>query len=429
MENNINVLLQTLGKTNLTTKHGSPLSLVVADPIIGTGDEFERVTDDVAAVLGKELAFYREDILGRVKSISLDVTKQVNAKKENLLPEIPELVTVTIPKFIDTLIDRNTHIESPKGFLPENDIYIPLPADTGKYDTLDGDMILKTQSDEFSSRITTSEVERIWNTYIASPGTANRDISGLLTLTGRNSKTVNDVFMVYILLVNIGENTPPGTTGDLNSFRSVINIYKRLVFGAIRELVAQYRGCVNRKMVVMTYGRSCTFLNKNVLDSYYKENLELDALLSAAHSKEKHIQTIDQFKDAHSVLLDKWAKVSLNARNEAKSKSVAFYKNVYFSTFSKIVSTSDLPYMKHTPQEAFAAFREHLSKLSPLEIMNPTQVVESVFVDVLFGNTNVKKFLGYVRLYGTDNDMSTSIELATMEMIGDYLLTQIEAVE
>ncbi len=427
MNKQLEAILNSGMKNGFAIKPNTALSRIDISGVIGTGDSFNEVTENISLVLEKEIKFYRNVLVPSVASIVKDIKIQIDKRKLDLMVKTPDLAVLRTPAFVETLLDYNKIVFPDNiGYLSDNGIRLPLPKNIFDYLSLPGvdeNAKLKTYLRSF----TKDRLDTIWEKYILNMNKQNVNISTLLNHRVATAETVEDIFIVYIILNSLSTITPDESIGSLDAYRDTVVTYRFLVAKAITERVNHCNTLVNSGVLVSNSRINIVVVGDS-LDKFYEKNGEVDAIYGLFVSGKTNLRTIEDIIRLQTELTSEWTKSYNLSLGKIKANSSSIYTAIYFSALGKVIEKDDSKYNPYTKEESYRRFKELLEGLNNIELHDVYNVVEKAFLEIIFAKTNATEFFGYIRYYKQDSDLQTAITYATMEIVAEYICSQIEVV-
>ncbi len=428
MNKQYTALLASLGSTTLSIKPNTALSTISVVDVVGTGNSFNDAAEKISNLLQKEIMMYKNVMVPTIHNIVKNVEEAVSARNLELLVQTPDVAVVETPTFIDRLLEASQLFDpSINGYLSESGTRIPLVKDIYEYlkfENVEANAAFK----KFLRKYSKEQLETIWEKYITDMNKGNRNISSLLNYKAVKSDTVDDIFVVYTILTNLAIATPETAIGTLDGFRDAVVIFKMLVSKSIIERINVTNQKVNSGILVLINRdrNKDIVVFKDSLDKFYEKGGTIDTLYGLAISEKSELVTIDDISRLNVDLTNEWTSVYNASVVKIKANSVGVYKAIYASILTKVFDENDHRFNPYTNEETYKKFRTTMNELSYIELHDVFTVVEKVFLEILYANTNAKEFFGYVRYYAKDSDLETGVTLATMELAAGYIVSQIE---
>ena len=381
-----------------------------------TVSDAEDISNIIAGRVVTEVQGFRNILIPEIKEIVNTVNNAAERKKRELVVHAPDIVQYFVPAWFNTML-RDGVIEeySPNGYLPGTVVSFPKPK---LYSTFLKSDAWSKEVKEFIVRIPNVTFDRVWDLYLTDVTKNNDNILDLFNRKNITKESQYDILILLLLLLSLDGELPVGTIGTLSDVRSNIKSLRQSI---IDYLVKEDKSLSESKaMLLATNKKSNTIVVNNILYKDFLTKSNVDILYGAFYNG-MNVATIEQLISQSHELGKVWETVYKRINIEVKHASEIIYKSAYISVIDDTLKRkSQIEIQELTP-----VIRDLINGKDSDELSNVVLILEEIYGDVIYKDTNLKFFLKEVRRYGKGTDIETAVTYAVASMVATFLASQI----
>jgi hypothetical protein len=427
-------VVEAIGGNVIEVKPNTALSYCLDQAIAGNGDRLDEMANGIADVLTTEVLFIKNTILKDVENISKYIKEEVISRQNSRGELDVNVVPVSIPDFILETQDRNGFFINGEDTLP-NDVLVLPNADSinlEEYKTLGAGSIGIAASD-FMDTIPEKDLKRIWNDYLSYITFNNEKYLRLDVTKYQTEDTVNDMYVLYIFLSNLVTKIPDKVNAKLAfynaSIQSTLNFIKKKILNKVKRNEIE----ITNGLVVLGSNSDdkVIFVNKDNYDKYLRKEGSVDVILGAFVNGLTRV-TATTLEESKEKLLNAWSSFYTLHLSKIRSDEARVYRIVYENAIISYVNGLDediLDVINLEKETLFDDIRKTVKAFNVNDIHEVRKSTMTLFSDVVYKNTNLKKFITYVDGYKRmDKNLTTdrALTYALLEIITDYVSGMLE---
>jgi len=405
-------------------------SIFTVSQLPGGNADLEEIVAQVGIKLRNETSLFRMKInplLGEYVSAVTDEISRLRDTSEVTKYIIKEC---TIPSIAEEL---NSKVSSSlKGSISAVGISfsIPTPETIKDYFKPVGD--LKIPATEFLATLSVDVMIEFWNKFLTNISSDNTNYN---IFKSGSPVNITDLCLNILAITFLRENQPSYDTTDNTVYRKFMTETLEELKGFLAFAITVYKGEIDVKKVISAIpDRYTVYVNPAVYDEFLKlggkPETVLGFLLSEQKDSEKYIDTL---LNNAAILEGEWSRrynlcrlesIDLNIRNHK-----AIHKLYVNKFFNELLPKYLVDYVRLTPAESESKIDELLSGVDSATIVDVEKISRLIFGMVYFASTNYFAFteymLSYLKLF-KDNDLKKAASFAVLDIILDYLFTQVD---
>lgn len=367
-------------------------------------DDREVIIDASATMIANLLTLYKQTIFPSVRD-DIKFVKDFVEKKfaEEITPKVVILEKNIAPVFIDAY-DRNE--------LVFNNL-----TDVSNRVMFALDYQISGQNSKYSAYLSTvphGELKQVW-AVISKIVTGERSYGYLYSIPVANAMQI-----ALAIVDNLDVNEPlAGTMGTAADYRDTVTSLIGRLSTMVNSDIEQFSNMTDKGTVVYRkikeHGVTYIMTIASNLLSFYKSGGTIEAIYG-----ENNPVTIEELKQRIDINEKNWdkqlAKASMLRRTATYKTYIAAYDalmNTWTNTGKVIINRG--------------AVRSSYVSLSDIDISNVKKVVASFYGDYLYPESGFNRFSEYMEQYQRDTkaDISTLAAYASIEMVADYLISEV----
>jgi len=387
----------------------------ILEGVTPEGDTIDSVSDSISAVLIKEIGFYRNTVLPTIKDTFAQFEGRIKTAKAHAFGGGETIVVVGVPVSAEEDFSFTEEME----YMPHSDIHL---------NSKDGVTIREMLPDnKFLDNISNNKLAVVWDKYIARFGNDNSNIVKATSTSLLTVESVNDIFIIYYILKSMmSMDYVDGTASNLEDFRKNRDTYFNYIKRNIAKRIEMIKKSIRTGSIVCSVdaGRNTITIVEDLYKTYISSGGTPDALYGRIHS-EGSARTIDDIV-SNKAALTKTYKDRYSARMiKVNSNILQITNDGLLSMITVMVSV--LP--KDEVNDTYDVIKKYILDLSTAELATPIQIIEDIYADIIYKNSNLKEFLRLVRMYTERHSVKHAITLTISDMVATYLLTGVEVVK
>ncbi len=428
----IKMIVDNIGNKSVSVKYNTGLSLCLTDALIGHGPSLTEVSELISNVLLKEVKMFKNSILPNVSKLTKEIEDSITAKQVDMNEITPDLIKLTIPDFIHEVNERKLlDGVASNSRLPAVGLLIPMVENISEFLKVDkGSLGISTK--EFLDTIPEKDFKRIWNDYLGNLGFNNTSFLRLSIKEKITSETVNDPYVLFVLLNNLVDNIPSGVSATLGEYNSKIKSVLSLVKNVISNRLKMEEVYLNNNTILISSHENSILVNKTNYDAYVRKEGDVECILGASILRESNLSNDDlilngnKYKTTwnnHYVLQLSKTRSALSRIHRVTYSN--FFRNLLSEISDELIELNELTSVDNLIDDVI----DLINNLNTNEIYEVKSVVTRVYTDILYKNTNLKTFLNYMDGY-MKMDSSVTVDRALtftlLDLTVDYVSTMLE---
>ena len=427
--------LATAYPGELEVKYGTPLLMVSADD--GSMIDTEKVTSGLADLLSKEILYYKNESLPRLKRFVEAVTNTSNVRLHEKARSLPEVVLLQIPEFVMEENDMGKYVTQHSVPLPMISVVMPDTSEELLRNTfVAGNKSTKAVRDEFIGSVPMTTLIRVWNDYIMNMSTSNNKISDLGRVTTMTNSNKDDIYILKILLDNLVDEIPDGVVGTIAEYNNCIVALDIYVKNALNLLLTRYEKFTAESSVVCSVNeKSFTYADSEYTIILHNENTKIltsndvtmDSIVGAA-LKVGDVVNMDLIKEHKQSFMDYTASKLAIMRSQDDDDAYVMLKKIYVTEFTAALEDFDAPESTYVTDDLILkAVVDYIESLSIAELKSIQTVCYDIFSKIVYNKSNLGYFLARVNHYAPENHpMDVVLVLVIQDILVKYVATMIE---
>lgn len=416
----------------LTIKPNTPLSYCAYDIATGANTKMVEVSDKISNILTKEIIIFKDNVVPELATFIRTVENEAAERAAKEEGKKPSMVFFEVPEYVLEIaetykrINRETIYDSAL-ILPQFkesflDTYFISPRDT-----------VKRYREDFMSKVTGADIERIWNTYLTFIGAGNKSIYELANRDSWTEENINDVYVLEILLKNLEKTIPDDVRSSLYDYNMRIEGMLSYIQNEIeRRLKINERMAVSKIVIINTKAGETSsdiviLVHKDNLQAYLTNDGNINAILGAGVSGENlvNVETLINNKDN---FIKKWETVHFHLVVSVRTKMLPIYRAVYINAIRKFIN-KDKIFLKSKldDKDIIPTAIKIIEDAKGSELYDCKAVSRKLFSEVFYSDTNIGYFLERTTDYGKNGiEVDRAITYTIIDILVEYVGNMIE---
>jgi hypothetical protein len=380
-----------------------PNSLLHAYSISDEGGKDEIATK-IATVFGKEVSNYKNNILPDIKRLYKSIEENVKHAIEAGRTKTPDLIKLSIPDSIEDMISDEEITLKNVAWYVDNAPIIPVVENVHDF------LAPIADRHTFLRSIPEVELKNIWDRYVKDMN-ANASKIAELGLP----KSGKDLYVVYLILTLLYDNPVEGALGKLEDYNKVIANMTSWLGDKILRRRVNLESKLNAGAIIIASDKDYVVVHESLYMDYMDQGGDIEALFGIVYTDDKPVLLSDVEGRQEELILT-WKRVAKSQEMRANQEKEVYYRHAYYVNINSMKG----PDSELSP-EAIEEIREFYTGLSLMELENILPTLERVYGDILYRNTNLKRFLRVVRSNARTEDTKTAITIAVADLVGELI--------
>lgn len=387
-----------------------------------------QIAEKVATMVSNEISLIRNKFIPFSKEYieliekSLAETQSVSDLKQY------KIIEKKIPELLSKLMDNGKVTKLSDSIeLPVGNLSIPFPEAVSeiKLENSVEDKLLKS----ILNKYTEDELKEIWDRYLGNISGSNDNIS---RLSFRAVEDMDLVLVIYAMINSVKDTRPKGVRINESKYVEIMSYFNAYVVNALNNSAEKFMLFEKYDKLVIGYEGKELIVCEKVYDKYL-ENNPMEALLGMLYSgKAERGLTLEHVISEKDTYLESWNNAVKLDEVKTATREINRYKAVYsiaLTELMKEVPSDVAKYVEINESNAHELVNIFLNGSSEKVILDINNTAISIISEIVFTNTNMKRFISYMKNYSNANSKLKPEDAATMsgiDFIIDYYLEQID---
>lgn len=375
-------------------------------------DESE-VPEQIANVIIKEVSFYRNIVNPKIKETFTRLQNRLEGVKKEALSTGANIVAVGIPEKVEEDFSFNDD-----EYMEYSDINL---------NSLDADAIREIAGDnKYFDFISDAKLMSVWEKYFMVFSTDNTLIQSMFTLSSLTADNVDDIFISYYILKGMMGKDYVDGTGNIGEFRENRKKYFNMVKRMISTRIERLKSSIRKEVIVLKVETrtNTVVIVKDLYKPFVKAGGTPDMLYGLL-SAEKGLITVNDIIADKLELEEAYKKKARNNMAKVNSRITQNTSDGLLALITYMVK--ECP--KDEINEKYDAIAMYIKSVELSELASPITMIENIFSDIIYKNSNLKTFLRLFRVHSENSTVKLAVTLTISDMIATYLVNSIEVTE
>jgi len=412
----IDKITETTGDNKLEVKPNGMLSGITPE-----SSELIEKADVISNTVIENVKFYKERASRDIRNTFELVNNNIEHTKKELNKNNASILSMSIPKIIE---DEKLSFDLNLEYMSYADIRLE-----SKNEEEIRELLLVADT-KYTDTISDNKLLTVWDKYFVNFGTDNLEIAKAVHKSALTEETMYDVYVIYFILKAMVYKDYIGGTGNLDEYRDNLSKYFNYIKRNIAQRIEMVKKAINSNMLVININkeRKQVTIVEDLYTDYISSGGTVDALYGTLFKEGGSNELITEY-----ILGDKENLKNLYLKDSAATlaKSVtelnSFTHKALLAAITNMVNTSGIEGAEK--EEMFDTIKTYIDDLPLNRLGNPLEVIEDIYATIIYKGTNLKEFLGLVKMYTETTTLKHGITLAISDMVATFLINGIDVLK
>lgn len=433
MDDIIEIIAKELAAKNKIVTFNSGSIFESLSSAIATPEDLNAICKSISNKLVNEITLIKTKMIPFMGNVNLLIESKIKKYQPESEVVKYKIVEFDIPAIV-TELKKNKEIltKRPVRELSASVLSIPTPTENIKEYFVQQHPILNSLAQQVVCKYTEEELTQVWEKYLTNISKSNVNFNKLpfnLILS------MDDIVLLYLLVVNLKENKPAGVVSSDSVYKDVMeHLYLELLnlLAMAIDNVETYRRL--NKLVIDIKDKYTIVIDKKVLEEVANESYSPETILGMLvrgnlSASEMIYSNIVTNSDKYRA---EWNNLVKLDRMAIKQKESSMFSTLYILTlkdvFEKMIPRDLEEYVTYDLEAATEVLNEKLKTLPLSDLTNVSYMAREIVAHLVFPESNFHKFTDYMMEYSKLDDTLTPQEaagFAVIDILLDYLTGQI----
>ena len=289
-----------------------------------------------------------------------------------------------------------------------------------------------------AARYTDEDLLNIWEKFFYN---ISQDNAAVTDLSRNTQKYINDIVIVYALILNMIDNMPDTVTMDADAFKRVMYAYRDKIQFYLKETDRSYTNAIEQDRLIIKLDPKSVMVNGTVYKKFLSEAENTPEILFGMLVSDKitmasyYLNDIILRKQEYIMNWDAKAKrTAIAAGLEEYKHYILAYEMVIRKIMGNLETDVKIPNdiktnITKTTLEVVDEFKAEFKTADIATLRDVFEVSRIITMKIMLSNTNAYRITNYINEYkriNPDITIQNAATFSSVDLILDYLLEQVE---